>query len=104
MNALGLSLPSRRNSFYDFHMFMMRPSILHQNSLASCEQSCRQVYDCGGQVFGPTFTIHRTMTRGSALSGGALVDVTRVALDKPQNPIGPGDFPAPNLPPGDAFA
>ncbi len=57
-NALGLNLPSRRNSFYDFHIMAMGPSILHQNNLPSCEQSCRQVFDCGGAVFGPVFTIH----------------------------------------------
>jgi hypothetical protein len=98
-----VTLPSRRNTFYDMHMFALRPSILHQNNLATCETSCRQVYDCGGQVFGPVFTIHKTMTRDTIMSGGKAVDVTRVRLDKPQDRSAPGDFPGPNLPPGENY-
>ena len=98
-----VSLPSRKNSFYDLHMFAMGPSVLHQNNLQTCEQTCRQVYDCGGQVFGPVFTIHRTMTRDTIMSDGKAADVTRVKLEKPQDRSAPGDFPAPDLPPGDDY-
>ncbi|WP_284269098.1 hypothetical protein [Bradyrhizobium iriomotense] len=103
LNTLGMALPSRKNTFYDLHMFAVKPSILHQNNLTSCEHSCRQRYDCGGQFFGPTFTIHRTMTRDTINSGGASVNVTRVELDKPQNPRPPGDYPGLNLPPNTGY-
>ena len=94
------SLPAQTNSFYDLHIFGMGVSILHDQSLPACEQMCSQVYDCGGRIFGPTFTIHRTMTRDQISSGGTPVDITRVGLEKPQNPSELGDFPEPNLPPG----
>ena len=104
MNALEVSLPSLRNSFYDFHISAQGTSILHEQNLTFCEQSCSQLYDCGGRIFGPTFTIHQKMNRGVVVSDGAPVDVTNLDLDKPQNPSPPGDYPAPNLPPGDAYA
>jgi hypothetical protein len=40
------------------------------------------------------------MTRDQISSGGTPVDITRVGLEKPQNPSELGDFPEPNLPPG----
>jgi hypothetical protein len=103
-SAFGVSLPAQKNCFYDWHMAVTKPSLLHQQNLTSCEQKCSQRYSCGDQFFGPTFTIHRTMSRDQITSGGTAVDVSRVHLEKPQNPGPPGDYPAPALPPGDAFA
>jgi hypothetical protein len=56
--------------------------VLHDAGLPRCEQTCTQRYDIGGTMFGPTFTIRRTMTPDSLTVNGHAVDVTQVALDK----------------------
>jgi len=81
-SAFGFSLPAAKNCFYDLHLYGEKTSILHANKLAKCEQTCMQTYDCGGTVFGPTFTIKRSMTPDRITSDKTAVDVTQVALDK----------------------
>jgi hypothetical protein len=97
-SALGLSLPSERNRFYDFHIFGQRTSVLHQQGLTSCQHRCAQRFDCGGRAFGPVFVIHRRMSRDRITVGGSPVDITRVQLNKPER-YGPGDFPIRTRPP-----
>jgi hypothetical protein len=63
-NALDITAPARRNTFYDLHIFAWPTSELHQRNLESCKQNCEQRFECvGGGPFPGVFQLTRNFTR-----------------------------------------
>jgi len=80
--VLGITIPARRNTFFDSHFFVSRASELHEKGLESCQQNCQQYFECvgGGRIGGSTFQVSRSFTRGN-IQG---TNVTNVEVSKTQ--------------------
>jgi hypothetical protein len=87
-NLLGiLALPSKKNTFYDQHMVIMKGvSLLHKAGLPSCEIQCEQTYDCGGRPFGGTFLISYSLKRDTMKGKTKSIDVTSVDMNVAAKP------------------
>jgi Domain of unknown function (DUF4157) len=87
-NLLGIMpLPSKKNTFYDQHMVIIKGiSLLHKAGLPSCEIQCEQTYDCGGKPFGPTFLISYSLKRDTMKSKTKSIDVTSVDMSVAAKP------------------
>lgn len=89
-NLLGiLALPSKKNSFYDQHMVIIKGvSLLHKAGLPACEIQCEQTYDCGGKTFGPTFLISYSLKRDTMKSDKdkKSIDVSSVDMSVAAKP------------------
>ncbi len=79
-NTELVTLPAKKNTFYDFHMAMVKYSVLHDKGLESCTQTCEQTFNCpgGGKIGANTFTIKREFKKGKV--GGK--DVSLITLTK----------------------
>jgi Domain of unknown function (DUF4157) len=79
----GMKFPSKRNTFYDWHISMVRYNVLGQEQLASCESECEQTYDCVGVgALRPKFAIKRSLTPDTV----GTTAVTRIAATKTAKP------------------
>ena len=80
--VLGITIPAKRNTFIDAHIFVSPTSELHQKGLESCQQNCQQYFECvgGGRIGGSTFEVSRSFSRGN-IQG---TNVTNVDVSKTQ--------------------
>ncbi|HTQ29771.1 MAG TPA: hypothetical protein VMI53_01045 [Opitutaceae bacterium] len=78
--ATGLvNLSAKKNTFYDVHLTMTKNSVLHDNKLESCVQTCEQFFDCPGvgRIGNKTFTIKRELKKGTLGGKGvSLITLT----------------------------
>jgi hypothetical protein len=78
--ASGLvNLPGKKNTLYDLHLAMTKNSVLHDNKLESCTQTCEQFFDCPGvgRIGTKTFTIKRELKKGTVGGKGvSLITLT----------------------------
>ncbi len=79
--ATGLvNLPSKKNTFYDLHLALVKYSVLHDKGLDTCTQTCEQYFDCpgGGQIGTKKFTIKRVLKKGKI--GGKDVSLVTMTV------------------------
>jgi hypothetical protein len=70
--------PAQSNIFYDIHAFTSPISVLDAAGITSCTMTCIQAYTCSGTQVGRTFTIYRTLTKGTIDGQNVTnVDVTK---------------------------